>query len=193
MAARRDVQVPWGSIYEWRNDYKTGALKHSIEQTCHLFNVVFVPIRTDCHESWVMTKRVLSEVQDAEMAFLRRVHGVMFCDKMCSCEIRKDLNVEPLLFRIKRYQLSWFSHVTRMYHDSEASPAGYTHGKAAQRSSKDQVEWLHHQIFLISSWFGASRTTWDYCWPWAMSSPLGLLPPWLSVQEKRVWEWMDEW
>ena len=35
------------------------------------------------------------------------------CDKVCSCKIRKSLNVEPL-FRIERPQLWWFGSVTRM-------------------------------------------------------------------------------
>jgi len=37
---------------------------------------VFVPILTSGHESWSMTERMLSQVQDAEMNFLQRVHGV---------------------------------------------------------------------------------------------------------------------
>jgi len=31
-----------------------------------------------------------------------------------SSEIRKSLNIEPLLLRIERSQLRWFSHVSRM-------------------------------------------------------------------------------
>jgi len=44
-----------------------------------------------------MTERVLFQVQAAEMGFLRRFHGVTLCDKVGNCEIRKALNVEPLL------------------------------------------------------------------------------------------------
>ena len=33
---------------------------------------------------------------------------------MHSSEIRKSLNIEPLLLRIKRSQLRWFGHVSRM-------------------------------------------------------------------------------
>jgi len=49
------------------------------------------------HESWVMTERVLSVVQAAEMGYLRRVYDVALRDKVRSCEIRKALNIEPLL------------------------------------------------------------------------------------------------
>jgi len=75
---------------------------------------------TYCHESWVIIERVLSQAQTAEMGLLRRVHDVTLRDKLRSCEIR----------------------VSRMYHGEigDARPVGYTHGKAAQKSSKDQVE-----------------------------------------------------
>jgi len=47
------------------------------------------------------------------MGFLRRVHGVTLHDKVLSYEIRKSLDVEPLL-RIERSQLRWLGHVSRM-------------------------------------------------------------------------------
>jgi len=41
-----------------------------------VFKSVVVPILTCGHESWVMTEIMLTQVQAAEMGFLRRVHGV---------------------------------------------------------------------------------------------------------------------
>ena len=58
-----------------------------------------------------MTERVLSQVQVSEMRFLRRIEGVTLFNKVRSSEIRKSLNIEPLLLRIKRSQLRWFGHV----------------------------------------------------------------------------------
>jgi len=60
-----------------------------------------------------MTERVLFQAQVAEMGDLRRVHGVTLRDKVRGCEIRKTLNVEPLL-RIQRSNLRWFGHVSRI-------------------------------------------------------------------------------
>ena len=62
----------------------------------------------------VMTKRVRSQVQASEMRFLRRIEGVTLFNKVRSSEIRKSLNIEPLLLRIERSQLRWFGHVSRM-------------------------------------------------------------------------------
>jgi len=47
----------------------------------------------------------------------------------------------------------------------------YTHGKAAQSLSNDQVEWLYLRPCLVPSWCGSSRTTWDCCWLWGISGP----------------------
>jgi len=58
-----------------------------------------------------MTEIVLCELQAAEIVFLRRVHGVVFRDKVRSCETRKAVNVEPYP-RIEISQLRCFGHVT---------------------------------------------------------------------------------
>jgi len=69
--------------------------------------------------------------QAAKLGFLRRVRGVTLRDKVRSCEILTTLNVEPL-HRIKRSQLCWFGNVSRNVSRKicEASPVGYTQGKA---------------------------------------------------------------
>ena len=48
------------------------------------------------------------------MRFLQKIEGVTLFNKERSSEIRKSLNIEPLLLRIKRSQLGWFGHVSRM-------------------------------------------------------------------------------
>ena len=48
-----------------------------------------------------------------KLDFLRRVHWVTLHDEVSSCEIRRALNVEPLL-RIRRSQPQWFVHVITM-------------------------------------------------------------------------------
>ena len=48
------------------------------------------------------------------MRFLRRIEGVALFNNVRSSEIRKSLNIEPLLLQIARSQLRWFGHVSRM-------------------------------------------------------------------------------
>ena len=79
-----------------------------------IFKAIFVPILTYGHEYWVMIERMRSQMQASEMRFLRRIERVTLFNKVRSSEIRKSLNIEPLLLRIERSQLRWFSHESRM-------------------------------------------------------------------------------
>ena len=94
-------------------------------------STLFVPILTYGHESWVMTERMRSQVQASEMRFLRRIEGVTLLNKVRSSEIRKSLNIEPLLLRIERFQLRWFGHVSRKR--LEKLPKQALHAKANGR------------------------------------------------------------
>ena len=92
-----DVQVPSGGIYEWRKAerqeidttigkasavlrefYRSVGTKRELSNTAKLlvFESILVPILTYGHKSWVMTERILTQVQAPKLAFLRRVHGV---------------------------------------------------------------------------------------------------------------------
>ena len=78
-----------------------------------IFKAVFVSILTYGHEFCVMTERVRSQVQASEIRFLRRMEGVTLFKEVRGSEIRKSLNIEPLLLRLERSQLGWFGHVSR--------------------------------------------------------------------------------
>ena len=72
-----------------------------------VFKSVFVPILTYGHECWVMTERMRSRVQAAEMGFLRKARGLSLLDKVKSTDIHQSFNIESLPFCIKRLQLRW--------------------------------------------------------------------------------------
>ena len=73
------------------------ATKRELSNTAKLSVLIsaFDLIFTFGQESWVINERVLSQLQTAKLGFMRRVHHVTLRDKVRSCEIRKDLNVEP--------------------------------------------------------------------------------------------------
>ena len=58
-----------------------------------------------------------SAVQASEMKFSLIIEGVTLFNKVRSSEIRKSLNIEPLLLRIESSHLRWFGHVSRMPHE----------------------------------------------------------------------------
>ena len=79
-----------------------------------IYRSVYVPILTYGHELWVMTERMRSRVQAAEMSFLRRVSGLSLRDRVRNSDIRERLGVEPLLLHVERSQLRWVGHLVRM-------------------------------------------------------------------------------
>ena len=109
-----------------------------------LFKAVFVLIFTYGHESRVMTERMRSQVQASEMKFLRRIEGVTLFNKVRSSEIRKSLNIQPLLLQIERYQLRWFGHVSRM--PQERLPKQVLLAKANGRRpvGRPRTRWTDH-------------------------------------------------
>ena len=85
-----------------------------------VFRSVFIPIFTYGHECWVMIERVKFRVQAAEMGFLRKVRGLSLLEKVKKTDIRRSLNIEPVLLLIERSQLRWYGHVIRMSYDRKA-------------------------------------------------------------------------
>ena len=85
-----------------------------------------------------MTERVRSLVQAFEITFLRRIEGVTLFNKVRSSEIRKSLNIKPLLPRIERSQLRWFGHASRM--PQERLPKQALLAKANGRRPMDDLE-----------------------------------------------------
>ncbi|KAK3518183.1 hypothetical protein QTP70_033879 [Hemibagrus guttatus] len=79
-----------------------------------VYQSIYVPTLTYGHELWVMTKRIRSRIQAAEMSFLRRVAGHSLRDRVRSSVTREELGVKPLLLHIERGQLRWLGHLFRM-------------------------------------------------------------------------------
>jgi len=75
-----------------RELYRSMVTKRELLNTAKLsvFKSVFVPALTCGGESWVMTARVISEVQMAYIVFLLRVHGMTLYDEVRSGENRKS-------------------------------------------------------------------------------------------------------
>ena len=109
-----------------------------------IFKTVFLPIFTYDHKSWVMTERVRSQAQASEMRCLRRIERVTLFNKARSSGIRKSLNIEPLLLRIKRTQLRWIGHVSRM--PQERLPKQALHAKANGRRpvGRPRTKWTDY-------------------------------------------------
>ena len=109
-----------------------------------IFKAVFVPILTYGHESWVMTKRVRSQAQASKMRFLRRIEGVTLYNKVRSSEIRKSLNIEPLVLRMERSQLRWFGHVSRMLQERLPKQALFAKANGSRPVGRPRTRWTDY-------------------------------------------------
>jgi len=81
--------------------------------------------------------------------------------------------------------------------NGELSPSSYslhyTHGKAAQSVSKDQVVWLHLRTCLVRLGVEPAELS-EIAVDGGLFRVLrGLLPPRLSPKEKREQKWENEW
>ncbi|KAK3561731.1 hypothetical protein QTP86_012984 [Hemibagrus guttatus] len=96
-----------------RSMYRSVVVKKELSRKPKLsiYQSIYVPTLTYDHELWVMTERVRSRIQAAEMSFLRRVAGRSLRDRVRSSVTREELGVEPLLLHIERGQLRWLGHL----------------------------------------------------------------------------------
>ncbi|KAK3517857.1 hypothetical protein QTP70_021002 [Hemibagrus guttatus] len=122
-----------------RSMYRSVVVKKELSRKAKLsiYQSLYVPTLTYGHELWVMTERVRSRIQAAEMSFLHRVAGRSLRDRVRSSVTREELGVEPLLLHIERGQLRWLGHLFRMPPGrlpGEVCEKGY-HGNALLGSS----------------------------------------------------------
>ncbi|KAK3530440.1 hypothetical protein QTP86_024352 [Hemibagrus guttatus] len=99
-----------------RSMYRSVVVKKELSRKAKLsiYQSIYIPTLTYGHELWVMTERVRSRIQAAEMSFLHRVAGRSLRDRVRSSVTWEELRVEPLLLHIERGQLRWLGHLFRM-------------------------------------------------------------------------------
>ncbi|KAK3529893.1 hypothetical protein QTP86_007211 [Hemibagrus guttatus] len=87
-----------------RSMYRSVVVKKELTQKAKLsiYQSIYVPTLTYDHELWVMTERVRSRIQAAEISFLRRVAGHSLRDRVRSSVTWEELRVEPVLLHIEK-------------------------------------------------------------------------------------------
>ncbi|KAK3514795.1 hypothetical protein QTP70_032195, partial [Hemibagrus guttatus] len=80
-----------------RSMYWSVVVKKELSRKAKLsiYQSIYIPTLTYGHELWVMTERIRSRIQAAEMSFLRRMAGCSLRDRLRSSVTRKELRVEP--------------------------------------------------------------------------------------------------
>ena len=76
-----------------------------------LYKTYFILILTYAAETWTMGDREESQMQAAEMRFLRSTVGKTRRDRIRNTDIREMLGVEKLSDRKGRTRLRWYGHM----------------------------------------------------------------------------------
>lgn len=104
---REGVQLSWGVRVKWSvrstGVSRTGLLlerEPSQKAKPLIYQSSYDPTLTDGHELWVVTKRIRSRTQAAEMSFLWGVAGLGFR--------HEEKGWKPLLHHSQRSQFRWF-------------------------------------------------------------------------------------
>ena len=90
--------------------------KNKVRQETQLryYSVMALPVICYGSETWTVKEKDKSRIQAAEMRFLRSVKGCTREDHIRNVEIRKELQVIPLLEQIENYREKWTNHLSRM-------------------------------------------------------------------------------
>ena len=127
-----------------------------------VFKSVFFPILACGHESCVTTGSAISSTSGRDGIFAKSSRCYTH-DKVCSCEIRKALNVEPPVIWIERYLLRWFCHVTRIPRKDGRGKSCWLH----PREIGPEVDQVPSGVVTSPTLLGpvVVWTIRDCCWP----------------------------
>ncbi|KAK3527697.1 hypothetical protein QTP86_034170 [Hemibagrus guttatus] len=148
-----DRQIGAAAAVMW-SMYRSVVVKKELNRKGKLsiYQSIYVPTLTYGHELWVMTERIRSQIQAAEMSFLRRVAGRYLRDRVRSSVTREEFGVEPLLLHIERVQLRWLGHLFWM-------PPGRLPGEVFRACPTGKRPWgrprTHWRDYV-------SRVTWEH-------------------------------
>ena len=89
--------------------------KHvSITTKKALYNTIFLPTLCYQCQTWTMTEKEKRKITTTEMRFLRRILNVSRRDKIRNEEIRTKVGVKAALDFIRKQQVKWFGHASRL-------------------------------------------------------------------------------
>ena len=83
-----------------------------------MFNTIFLPTLCYQCQTWTLTTNDRRKLVTTEMKCLRRMLGVTRRDRLRNEDIRKKVGTTSVLDFIKKQQIKWFGHVSRLPSDS---------------------------------------------------------------------------
>ena len=112
MAVRARVNAAW---LKWKE--MSGVIYHKRmprKLKVKLYKTVIRPVLTYGAETWTLRTKEENTLEATEMRMLRRLKRVTLLDHIRSEDIRKELDVDPIMEKIRAVRLRWFGHIVRM-------------------------------------------------------------------------------
>ena len=109
-----------------------------------IYKTVLRPILTYGCEAWVLTQKLRSRIQAAEMRVLRLIVGITRLDRIRNTVVRKGLEVDSILDYIEKTQLRWYGHVKRL--DDSRYPKKYLEWKPMGKRpvGRPRMRWIQN-------------------------------------------------
>uniref|UniRef100_A0A8C6PHS8 Reverse transcriptase domain-containing protein n=1 Tax=Nothobranchius furzeri TaxID=105023 RepID=A0A8C6PHS8_NOTFU len=142
--------------------YRSAVMKRELSQKAKLsiYQSVYVPTLTYCHELWVVTERTRSRIQVAEISFLRRMVGLSLGDRVRSSVIQEGLGVDPLLLHIERSQLRWLGHLVWIPPGRLPGEVFRARPTGRRPKGRPRTQWRDYVFLLARERFGIPRRSW---------------------------------
>jgi hypothetical protein len=107
-----------------------------------VYKTIYFPTLTYGCESSVLTTKLESRLQINEMRYLRSVVRKTRRNRMKNNAIRIGMNTQPLLARIKYFQLRWFGHIHRMQEGRYPTQALEARSEGRRPKGRRRVVWV---------------------------------------------------
>jgi hypothetical protein len=82
-----------------------------------LYNTLALPALLHGSENWTIKVRDARRITAVEMKYLRRTAVYTWTDHKINTDIAKELNITPVLDKIRHYKGNWIQHINGMPHN----------------------------------------------------------------------------
>ena len=93
-------------------------------------------------ETWALTGGDERRLERAEMRMLRWIAGVKLSDRKHNEEVRRMLDVEPIVNIVRRKRLQWFGHVVRMNDEDGVKKAFKLKVEGKRDRGRPRTSWI---------------------------------------------------
>ncbi len=120
-----------------------------------VYNRCVIPILTYGSDTWHFTKEQERKLRNAQRGIERKMHGIIWRDRMRTTWIRKQTKVEDILTTIKIRKWSWARHMRKPKNRWTKRVREWQPRNCKRNQGRQKVMWRDE----ITAFFGAGWST----------------------------------